>query len=141
MPEYDGSSGVPPAADTRNWVLERIRTLVRAESPSTDKAAVDRCGALLEGMLREQGALISRLPQIDRGDHFRAEFPGGAAPGAAAGALRYGLGRGQLSGCHCEKQDGRLHGPGVFDMKASIAMAISPSATLSTAAARRLPAS
>ncbi len=29
----------------RAWLLETIEALVRLESPTTDKAAVDRCGA------------------------------------------------------------------------------------------------
>ena len=124
MPEYDGSSGVPPDADSRDWLLERIRTLVCAESPSTDKAAVDRCGALLEGMLREQGAIISRLAQLDRGDHLRAEFTGGPQTVMLLGHFDTVWDVGQIERMPLREQDGRLYGPGVFDMKASIGVAL-----------------
>jgi glutamate carboxypeptidase len=52
--------------------VRRIETLVRLESPSTDKAAVDRCGAELARMLRAVGADVEILPQPERGDHLRA---------------------------------------------------------------------
>jgi len=38
-------------------IVQTIETLVRLESPSTDKAAVDRCGAVLVDMLRAAGAV------------------------------------------------------------------------------------
>src|SRR5690242_411217 len=60
--------------------VQTIETLVRLESPSTDKSAVDRCGAALEGMLREAGAAVERLPQTDRGDHLIARFEGAGDP-------------------------------------------------------------
>src|SRR5688500_392101 len=55
--------------------LETIETLVRLESPSTDKAAVDRCGTVLAEMLRKAGAAVEVLSQPERGNHLRARFP------------------------------------------------------------------
>src|SRR5687768_12108466 len=54
-----------------------IETLVRLESPSTDKTAVDRCGAAVAHLLEDMGASVTRFPQTDRGNHVRAEFAGG----------------------------------------------------------------
>src|SRR5688572_8345959 len=54
------------------WLLETIGALVRLESPSDDKAAVDRCGAELAARLAAAGTRVERLPQSGRGDHLRA---------------------------------------------------------------------
>ena len=40
----------------REWLLEQIEALVRLESPSTDKVAVDRCGVELLQRLTALGA-------------------------------------------------------------------------------------
>ncbi len=56
------------------WLRETIEALVRLESPSDDKAAVDRCGDELERRLSATGALVERLRQDTRGDHLRAQW-------------------------------------------------------------------
>src|SRR4051812_21539869 len=60
----------------RAWLLETVESLVRLESPTTDKAAVDRCGVELQQRLEAIGGRVSRLPQSGRGDHLRVEFAG-----------------------------------------------------------------
>lgn len=59
----------------RAWLVETTEALVRLESPTTDKAAVDRCGRELESRLGAIGGLVTRLTRPDRGDHLLAEFP------------------------------------------------------------------
>jgi hypothetical protein len=58
----------------RDWLLDTIETLVRFESPTTDKAAVDRCGVELASRLAAIGGRITRLTRPDRGDHLLAEI-------------------------------------------------------------------
>ena len=101
-----------------------IETLVRLESPSTDKAAVDRCGAVIAQMLDEAGATVSRIPQSSRGDHIRAEFPGGPRRVLLLGHFDTVWDVGQIERMPVRVEGGRLHGPGVYDMKASIAVAM-----------------
>lgn len=101
-----------------------IETLVRLESPSTDKAAVDRCGAALAHMLKDMGGTVTRLPQTDRGDHVRAEFAGGPRHVLLLGHFDTVWDVGQLDRMPIREDGGRLHGPGVYDMKASIAVAM-----------------
>jgi glutamate carboxypeptidase len=44
-----------------DWVLETTEALVAIESPTTDKAAVDRCGATLAARLEAIGGRVTRL--------------------------------------------------------------------------------
>jgi glutamate carboxypeptidase len=109
-----------------DWLLETIAALVRLESPSTDKAAVDRCGAELAARLAGCGATVSRVANADRGDHVLAEVAGDGAPLLLLGHFDTVWPVGQLSRmpfAH-DRATGRLHGPGVFDMKAGIAVAM-----------------
>jgi glutamate carboxypeptidase len=113
------------------WLLDTIESLVRLESPTTDKAAVDRCGAELMRRLEALGGRVSRLAGAERGDHLRAEFDRGSpSPGDGDRQILL-LGHfdtvwpvGQLARMPVDVKNGRLHGPGVFDMKAGIAIAM-----------------
>jgi glutamate carboxypeptidase len=60
--------------------LRTIETLVRLESPSLDKAAVDGCGAALCSMLRDAGCTVDQIRQPDRGDHVVARLEGSGRP-------------------------------------------------------------
>ena len=108
--------------DHYDWLLGVLTELVGLESPTTDPAAVDRCGARLAEHLREMGGAVERIPSPTSGAHLRATF--GSGPPARQVML---LGHfdtvwpvGQLERMPLRESDGRLHGPGVFDMKAGI---------------------
>jgi glutamate carboxypeptidase len=107
----------------REWLLETIERLVRLESPSTDKAAVDRCGAAVAEILASSGGTIERLPQAQRGDHIRAGWGAGDRQVLLLGHFDTVWPVGQLAIMPFRQADGRLHGPGIFDMKAGIAVA------------------
>jgi glutamate carboxypeptidase len=125
-----------------DWLIETIESLVRIESPSDDKAAVDRCGAELAKRLEAIGGRVTRLPQRERGDHLRAEFHVGPAEAGPHVPTILLLGHfdtvwpiGTLARMPVVHTDGRLHGPGVFDMKAGIGLAmLATRALLETAA-------
>jgi glutamate carboxypeptidase len=108
----------------RDWVLETTEALVALESPTTDKAAVDRCGAALAVRLEAIGGRVSRLTRTDRGDHLLAEFGCGASQILLLGHFDTVWPVGQLDRMPLTRSGGRLHGPGVFDMKAGIAIAM-----------------
>jgi glutamate carboxypeptidase len=108
--------------DERPWLLETIEALVGLESPTTDKTAVDQCGRALASRLEAIGGRVSRLPRQDRGDHLLAEFGCGASQVLLLGHFDTVWPVGQLERMPLVRSNGRLHGPGVFDMKAGIAI-------------------
>jgi len=108
----------------RGWVLETTESLVRLESPTTDKAAVDRCGADLALRLETIGGRVTRLTRPDRGNHLLAEFGCGATQILLLGHFDTVWPIGQLERMPLVRSNGHLHGPGVFDMKAGIAIAM-----------------
>jgi len=108
----------------RGRLLETIEALVRLESPSTDKAAVDRCGAELRRRLLELGAAVTVVDGGQRGDHIRAEIDGRGPRLLILGHFDTVWPVGQLARMPIARDDGRLHGPGTFDMKAGIGVAL-----------------
>ena len=108
----------------RQWVLETAEALVAIESPTTDKTAVDRCGVELASRLEAIGGRVTRLARAERGNHLLAEFGCGASQILLLGHLDTVWPVGQLERMPLARSNGRLHGPGVFDMKAGIAIAM-----------------
>jgi glutamate carboxypeptidase len=104
------------------WLLELIETLVRLESPTDDKRLVDRCGEVLATRLADAGGRITAVPSATTGDHLRVEFGTGARQVLLLGHFDTVWPAGQIARMPCERRDGRLHGPGVLDMKAGIAL-------------------
>jgi len=108
----------------RDWQLDVIESLVRLESPTTDKAAVDRCGRELVQRLESIGGRVTRLPCPDRGDHLLAEYGCGESQILLLGHFDTVWPVGQLAHMPLARSNGRLNGPGVFDMKAGIGIAM-----------------
>ena len=108
----------------RQWVLETAEALVAIESPTTDKTAVDRCGVELASRLEAIGGRVTRLARAERGNHLLAEFGCGTSQILLLGHFDTVWPVGQLERMPLARSNGRLHGPGVFDMKAGIAIAM-----------------
>ena len=111
-------------------IIDTIERLVMLESPSTDKAAVDRCGHELTRMLRAAGADVETFPQQERGDHIRARWGSGERPVLILGHFDTVWPIGTLTKMPLKRDGSRLHGPGTFDMKAGIAIGIAAVAAL-----------
>jgi glutamate carboxypeptidase len=105
-----------------HWLLDTIETLVGLESPTSDKSAVDRCGAELMARLTAIGGRVSRVIGPTVGDHVRAEFGGGRRQVLLLGHFDTVWGVGQLDRMPLRREGNRLHGPGVFDMKSGLAL-------------------
>jgi glutamate carboxypeptidase len=99
-----------------------IRRLVEQESPSFDKAAVDRLGDLLAAEFTRAGSRVRMHRARHFGDHLQADFPGARGrPVLLLGHFDTVWELGTLASMPFRAGGGRLWGPGVLDMKAGIA--------------------
>jgi glutamate carboxypeptidase len=110
-------------------MLDLIGQLVRQESPSSDKPAVDACIALASAHARALGGRVKIHHQREFGNVLEARF-GPKSKSVRRGGPTLLLGHldtvwplGTLKTMPCRVSDGRLWGPGAFDMKAGVAMA------------------
>src|SRR5215469_14512633 len=55
-------------------IVKLVGEFVRCESPSHDKAAVDRFGRVVATEWKRRGARVSVIVQKSRGDHLRIEW-------------------------------------------------------------------
>jgi len=111
-------------------MVEIIDALVRLESPSHDKAAVDRCGAEIVARMRRAGAHVELLPRDERGAHVSARIPGSGRPVLLLGHFDTVWPVGTLERMPLRRDGSRLYGPGTFDMKGGIAIALGAIAAL-----------
>jgi glutamate carboxypeptidase len=115
----------------RGGQAEMVRLLekfVRCESPSFNKEAVDRMGEIVADEWQKRGAQLHILQQSKQGNHVRAEISEGN--GRADGQLMV-LGHmdtvypfGTLATMPFRISGGRAWGPGTFDMKSGIVLAL-----------------
>ncbi len=109
-------------------MLRLLGRLVRAESPSYDKAAVDHLAKLVGAEWRRRGARVTILRQRERGNHVRAELwlSRGRPEGQilVLGHLDTVYERGTLARMPFRIARGGAWGPGTFDMKSGLVIAL-----------------
>ena len=105
-------------------IVQMIREFVEIESPSDDKAAADRMGAFLAGTFEAVGGRARVHRAEDYADNLQIDFPGEekTKPVLLLGHFDTVYPLGTLATMACHVTDGRLHGPGVLDMKSGIAL-------------------
>src|SRR6267378_920389 len=113
----------------REQVMTRLLgQFVRAESPSFDKAAVDRFGRMVASEWKKRGAAVTLLRQRERGDHVRAECRPRVNRTAdqilVLGHLDTVYEIGTITRMPFRLSRGRAWGPGAFDMKGGLVMAL-----------------
>jgi glutamate carboxypeptidase len=114
-------------------MLETLRLLVTAESPSLEKIPTNRCGELIAAEWLKQDLEIQRISQKHRGDHLRITTP--KQSGTKGQLLILGhydtvYATGTLDKMPFRIHDGKAFGPGSFDMKAGIVQALFAHAAL-----------
>jgi glutamate carboxypeptidase len=107
-------------------IITLLEELVRRESPTGDKRAVDVLGVFVAEQLRAIGAEVITYPRAEVGDLVYAAW-NGTAPGKPILILCHMdtvWPVGTLAKMPVWRQGVRLYGPGILDMKAGIALAI-----------------
>jgi len=119
------------AADRLRYFTERqdqivatVRELVEIESPSDDKAAVDRIAGFLARKFEALGGRAQLHRSNDFGDHLQVSFGDGSGgkPVLLLGHYDTVYPLGTLAKMPCVLENGRFRGPGVLDMKSGIAV-------------------
>ena len=130
---------VRASAETRSeWIRASLRDLVRQESPSEDRAAVNAAAAMVEAHARALGGRIRHHRQKSFGDILELRFGPARSPRKPIlllGHLDTVWPMGTLKTMPWReenKEDGRFYGPGVLDMKAGVAMALTAVEILKT---------
>lgn len=107
-------------------VLDRVRTYVEIETPSRDEHAIRRLAAIICKHLEEAGAAVALTEAPGYGAHIVATIDG-------AGSQEHVMLLAHIDTVHPTGTitsqpffvaDGRAHGPGIYDMKAGVALAI-----------------
>jgi glutamate carboxypeptidase len=98
--------------------------LVEMESPSDGKSLLDRLAAFLAEQLGAVGAQVEILAQSKAGDHVRARWDGDAGGVLLLCHMDTVWEAGTLAQRPVRVDDGRLYGPGAFDMKGGIVNAL-----------------
>jgi glutamate carboxypeptidase len=140
---------VTSAIKTRQgWMLERLRKLVEVESPSNDKAAVDRAATLVAEWCTELGGRVKRHRQREYGDLLEVRFGpvrtkqlehAKQKPVMLLGHLDTVWPLGTLQTMPWREDKKKIYGPGVYDMKAGVLMALTAIAALQDCAALTTP--
>jgi glutamate carboxypeptidase len=121
-------------------LLSLLRKMVEIESPSDDKGAVDHMGTFLAKVFERLGGEVTFYPQEAAGNHLKAEFAGGGGkPVLLLGHFDTVWPMGTLAKMPFYLKDGRAFGPGVYDMKAGIAVMMFALRALKEAGAQHRP--
>jgi glutamate carboxypeptidase len=123
----DANAFLGAAKAQSSWIAETLRALVEVESPSDDKAAVDEAVRLTAGLAEGVGGRVRLHKQKQFGDVLEVRFGPGRGkrkPVLLLGHLDTVWPMGTLRAMPWREENGRFWGPGVFDMKAGVAMAL-----------------
>jgi glutamate carboxypeptidase len=100
-------------------LLAELAGWVRIETPTTDRAAVNRLVDVAEAELQRAGAALTRIPGRDGfGDNLIARTPGQGRPILVAGHLDTVWSHGTLDAMPYQVNGEKAFGPGIYDMKA-----------------------
>lgn len=103
--------------------LEMLQQIVEFESPSNEKAAVDQLVDHLESQIMLRGGQIERIAQPEYGDLLIARWSGnGSEPILVMTHIDTVWPLGTIDRLPCTMDGDVGRGPGIYDMKASVAM-------------------
>jgi glutamate carboxypeptidase len=106
-------------------IVQTIRELVEIESPSDDKTALDNIARILANKFEQLGGRAQFHRNPESGDNLQINFAYPSKdrkPILLLGHFDTVYPLGTLATMPCKIEKGRLHGPGVLDMKSGIAL-------------------
>jgi glutamate carboxypeptidase len=118
-------------------LLEMLRSLVEAESPTDDKPSVDGAGELAATLMEARGAKIDRQRRTLAGDHWIGRWGEGQGGVLLMCHLDTVHPLGTLASFPWRIEGRRAYGPGVMDMKGGLALVLTAVEALGQAG--RLP--
>jgi glutamate carboxypeptidase len=118
-------------SDRRNEIVSTIRELVEIESPSDNKAAVDRIAEAVAQKFSQLGGEVRIHQAKDFGNHLQVNLAGKSKkPVLLLGHYDTVYPMGTLAAMPCRAEHNKLTGPGVLDMKSGIALMLHALAAL-----------
>ena len=105
-------------------MINVIRDMVQLESPSNNKHAVDELGQYLADVFRGAHGRVTMHWNDRYGDHMQADFDGEGPRVLLLGHHDTVWDIGSIKKMPFRQEGGRVHGPGVLDMKTGIAQAL-----------------
>ena len=105
-------------------MIALLQRLVECESPSNDKSAVDRLGALLADECQRAGAQVEIVPNSITGNHLIARWGTGQGGFLLMHHMDTVFPIGTIQSMPFVEKDDKIHGPGVLDMKGGIVISL-----------------
>lgn len=101
-----------------------LKKFVETESPSHDREAVNRVGALVAEEARRLGAQVEVIPNQETGNHVIARWGSGKGNILLLCHMDTVFPLGTLAKMPFREADGKIYGPGILDMKAGIVICL-----------------
>ena len=105
-------------------LISLLQRLVEQESPTTVKEQVDELGRQVAAEMKARGAQLTHFEESQAGDHWMGLWGEGDAQILLLTHMDTVHPLGSLESMPWGVSDNLLYGPGVLDMKVSIAMAL-----------------
>ena len=123
QPQADRSEVLRWLSARQSEMVASVREMVLRESPTQDKQACDALCSYLAAEFECLGGRVRIHRQRSAGNHLQVTFTGakGREPVLLLGHFDTVYDVGTLQSMPWREDKGRLHGPGVFDMKSGIA--------------------
>ena len=132
--DVDGKGILAEVRRNEATLIERLQTLVEIESPTGDKAGVDRAQSVFAGWAEAAGGKVRRHVHRQFGDSLEVRFgpaARGERPTMLLGHLDTVWALGTLARMPFRITRDRISGPGVLDMKAGVVMMLAAIEALS----------
>ena len=118
-----GAAILDRAKERHDDTMAMLKTIVEFESPSNEKAAVDRLVDYLQSEIERRGGTTERIAQREFGDLLVGRFgPVNQKPILVMTHIDTVWPIGTIERLPWRIEGNKAHGPGIFDMKASAAM-------------------